>query len=344
MTPRTRPAAPRKAGFARMSDIASRAEVSLMTVSRALHEPSKVAPATLARIRSVIEELGYVPNLVAGSLAGKRSGFIVVIIPNLRAEIYTECFDGITKVCEAAGMHILLGCSGYSTDSEFRLLESLMSYRPSGVILTGYTHSAETRDLIGRLKLPVVETFNITQTPLSVCVGYSNYQAMFDLTEVLVARGCRNIVHLCTDYTPNDRNADRRAGYAAALRANGFPDGMIRYVPAEFTYAGAGRAMGAFLDRFPEVDGIACGGDVLAVGALLECQKRGLRIPDQIAIGGFDDLELSSIVSPSITTVRVPRRAMGEAAAEQLLRQIDGIGSRQRVIDLGYELIRRQTA
>ncbi|HEV2512099.1 LacI family DNA-binding transcriptional regulator [Bosea sp. (in: a-proteobacteria)] len=331
-------------GFARMSDIATRAGVSLMTVSRALREPSKVAPATLAKIRAVTEELGYVPNLVAGSLAGKRSGFIVVIIPNLRAEIYTECFEGITKVSEAAGMRILLGCSGYSTDSEFRLLESLMSYRPSGVILTGYTHSAEVRDLIQRIGLPVVETFNITETPISVCVGYSNYKAMYDLTEVLVRRGCRNIVHLCTDYAPNDRNADRRAGYAAALRANGFAEDAIRYVPTEFTHAGAGKAIGAYLDRFPEVDGIACGGDVLAIGALLECQSRGIKVPSQIAIGGFDDLELSSILSPSITTVRVPRRAMGEAAAEQLLRQIDGIGTRQRVIDLGYEIVIRQTA
>jgi LacI family transcriptional regulator, gluconate utilization system Gnt-I transcriptional repressor len=329
--------------FARMSDIAERAGVSLMTVSRALREPSKVAPKTLAKIKAVADELGYMPNSVAGALAGQRSAFIVVIIPNLKAEIYSECVEGITRVCDAAGLRILLGSSGYSLDSEFKLLESLMSYRPSGVILTGYTHLPEVKALIDRYNLPVVETFNLTDEPIRACVGYSNYQALFDVTEVLIKSGRKKIVHLCTDYVLNDRNSDRRAGYAAAMRKHNFDEDAIRFVPTEFTYAGAGKALGNYLDTFGMPDGIVCGGDILAIGALLHCQKRGINVPDQIAIAGFDDLELSSILSPAITTVRVPRRAMGEAAAEHLIRQIEGNASRTNVIDLGYEIVVRET-
>jgi LacI family gluconate utilization system Gnt-I transcriptional repressor len=331
--------------FARMSDIAERAGVSLMTVSRALRLPSKVAPATLAKIQAVANELGYVPNLVAGALAGQRSGFIVVIIPNLKAEIYSECVEGITKVCEAKGLRILLGSSGYSLETEYKLLESLMSYRPSGVILTGHTHLPEVKELIERYSLPVVETFNLTDNPIRACVGYSNFRALYEMTEILIRRGCKDIVHLCTDYTPNDRNADRRAGYAAAMRENGFPETAIRFLPTEFTYAGAGHAVADYLaksDHRP--DGLVCGGDILAIGALLYCQKQGIKVPNEIAIAGFDDLELSSILQPSITTVRVPRRVMGEAAARHLIRQIEGHSSRQNIIDLGYEIMMRETA
>lgn len=332
------------ADYARMSDIAARAGVSIMTVSRALRQPSKVAPATLARIKEVIDDVGYVPNHVAGSLAANRSDFIVVIIPNLRAEIYSECVEGISRVCDAAGLRILLGVSGYSLEVEYKILESLMSYRPAGIILTGHTHLPEVGELIRKRAVPVVETFNICDDPIGACVGYSNYQAMYDMTRTLLDRGCKDIVHLCTNFAPNDRNTDRRAGYAAAIRESGMEESAIRYLPSEFTYGGAGRAIAHYLDSHKAPDGIVCGGDVLAIGALFELQRRGIDVPGQIALAGFDDLELSAIVSPAITTIKVPRRAMGETAAEHLIRQIDGKVSRQNVIDLGYQIVRRETA
>jgi LacI family transcriptional regulator, gluconate utilization system Gnt-I transcriptional repressor len=330
--------------YTRMSDIAAKAGVSLMTVSRALRQPSKVAPITLARIKSVVEEMDYVPNHVAGALAAKRSDYVVVIIPNLRAEIYSECVEGISKVCDAAGLKILLGVSGYSVETEYKLLESLMSHRPAGIILTGHTHLPETRELIRKRDVPVVETFNISNDPIGTCVGYSNFRSMYDLTTLMLDRGCSDIVHLCTSYAPNDRNADRRAGYAAAMRDRGLGEGAVKFLPTDFTYSGAGRAVSDYLDNVGTPDGIVCGGDILAIGALLELQRRNINVPQEIALAGFDDLELSAILSPAITTVRVPRRAMGEVAAEHLIRQIDGKGSKQRILDLGYEIIRRETA
>jgi LacI family transcriptional regulator, gluconate utilization system Gnt-I transcriptional repressor len=323
----------------RMEDIARMAGVAPMTVSRALQTPEKVAKETRARIQAVIEKLGYVPNFAARSLASNKSPFVVVIVPTITTPIYSDSYEGISEVLLRQGYHILLGNNGYSPEREEALLSAFMAYRPAGVILTGYTHTPGLRRLITRAKLPVVETFNITDRPLKVCVGYSNYQAMADVAEYVVGKGRRSPVFLAARSPLHDRHLDRKSGFEAVRKKHGLKNEPSMVV-SDLRFEAAAKAIGEHLDRHPETDAILAGSDILALGALAECRRRGLAVPERMAIVGFDDQEIASIVEPRLTTVRVPRTEIGRRAAEMLLAQIRGAKVPKRVID---ELVRGGT-
>jgi LacI family gluconate utilization system Gnt-I transcriptional repressor len=331
------------AGTPTMADIAAMAKVAPMTVSRALRSPEKVAEETRARIEVAIKALGYTPNSVAGALASNRKQFIVVVVPTITASIYADSYAGLSQPLLEGGYQLLLGNDGYSMEREEKLVSTFMTYRPAGLVLTGYSHTPNLRRMIHRSDLPVVETYNLTDKPLKVCIGYSNYNAMLDLTEHVIRRGHDKPVFLAADYPLNDRHSDRLAGFEAALNTHGLKLPWQPALPSPFSYEAASRAVGAHLDTHPETDAIIAGSYVLAIGALLECQRRGIKVPDQMAIAGFDDHELASMIEPGLTMVAVPRFEMGRAAAQLLLEQIAGRRPLQRILDIGYEIVQRGT-
>jgi LacI family gluconate utilization system Gnt-I transcriptional repressor len=326
-----------------MEDIARLAGVTAMTVSRALRSPQQVAEPTRARIEAAAKELGYTPNSVAGTLASSKSRFVVVIVPTITASIYSESYAGISSVLQEKGYEILLGNNGYSLEHEEDLVRSFLSYRPAGFILTGYTHSPGLRQLLQKISLPVVETYNLTDDPLRVSVGYSNFRAMYELVEHVMRRGARNPVFLATDYPTNDRHTDRKRAFDTALRDHGIEPTPDRVVFSDLTYAAAISATDRHLREHPETDAILTGSYVLAVGALFEVNRRKLRLPNEIRIAGFDDHELCSIVEPNITMIYSSRRHIGGTAARMLLDQIEGGDKAVRRVDVGFELIQRAT-
>jgi LacI family gluconate utilization system Gnt-I transcriptional repressor len=317
------------------------ADVTPMTVSRALRTPEKVSVETRSRIDSAVRLLGYTPNSLAGTLRSQRSRFVVVIVPTIVASIYSESYSGMCEVLEEHGYDILLGSDHYSPAREEQLLNSLLSYRPAGLILTGYSHSDGLRELVLRNEIPVVETYNLTDKPLRVCIGYSNFKAMYELTEHMIRGGVRHPVFLAAEGPVNDRHSDRRAGFEAALRANGYAVSDASVVFCKLSYEAAGRSTADLLARGPEIDGIVGGSYVLAVGALLECRKQGIEVPSRLAIAGFDDHELAATLAPGITMIDSPRQEMGRRAAKLLLQQIAGDEPADRLVDFGYHLVRR---
>lgn len=329
--------------FPSLADIARIARVTPMTVSRALRTPEKVSAETRARIDSAVRLLGYTPNSIAGTLRSRRSRFVVVIVPTIVASIYSESYSGMCEVLEEHGYDILLGSDHYSPEREEQLVRSLMSYRPAGLLLTGYSHSPGLREMVTRNEIPVVETYNLTNTPLRVCIGYSNFRAMYELTELLIRGGVRQPVFLAADGPLNDRHSDRRAGFEAALRAHGLPVDASSVVFCKLSYQGASRATLDLLARRPGVDGILAGSYVLAVGALLACERQGVEVPGRMAIAGFDDHELAQSLGPGITMIDSPRQQMGRDAAHLLLQQIEGKPPASPIVDLGYSLIQRGT-
>jgi LacI family gluconate utilization system Gnt-I transcriptional repressor len=339
-----RPATKRRVtGYPTMADIAAMANVAPMTVSRALHTPEKVAKETRALIEAAISKLGYTPNSVAGALASNRSRFVVVIVPTITASIYADSYAGIAEPLLQHGYQILLGNDGYSPEREEQLVSTFLTYRPAGLVLTGYSHSPNLRRIIRKSGIPVVETYNLTDKPLKVCVGYSHFNAMFELTEHVIQRGHTKPIFLAADYPFNDRHADRLSGFEAALSNHGLTLDWPPAVPSNFSYSASSQAVGAHLDAHPETDAIIAGSYVLAIGALLECKRRHIKVPDQIAIAGFDDHELASMIEPGLTMVSVQRYEMGRRAGDLLLEQLEGHRPRQQVVDVGFEIVQRGT-
>jgi LacI family gluconate utilization system Gnt-I transcriptional repressor len=327
-----------------MQDVARRAGVSVITVSRVLREPEKVAEDTRTRVLAAIEAIGYVPNLVARSLKSQRSGVIAAVIPSVTHSIVAEVVRGMTEVLNGEGLHLLLADSGFSPDEEEALVAAFLARRPDAMYLTGTTHTVGTRRMLEAARIPVVEAGTLTDTPIDMVVGYSNFDAARAMTRALAAGGRRTIGYVGQrgrEYI--DRVRDRHAGHCAALRGRRLPVRDTLQVEVDLSYRGGAAGLADLLAREPGLDAIFCTSDVIAVGALFECHRRGIHVPKEIAITGMDDQEIASQCVPGLTTIRMPRYEMGRRAAQMLCRRLAGGAIRQKRVDLGFEIVRRDT-
>ena len=188
--------------------------------------------------------------------------------------------------------------------------------------------------------VPVVEGSNLTDTPIDCVVGYSNFEAMRQLTHLLHERGHRQIVHVNIGDEMNDRNRDRQRGYETACAELKLAK-KKRVMTGINSLDGGAQAVAQVLALGRPVDALQCGTDVLAVGAVLECQRRGIAVPGQLAITGFDDLPIASSIVPPLTTVKIDRIGLGRRAGRVLLQRLSGEPLPSRVIDVGFQIVER---
>lgn len=342
MTVRAR--SPRRGhGRATLSDVARLAGVSAITVSRVLRSPELVAEATRERVREAVAEIGYIPNLVAGSLASIENRTVAAIVPTLANSIFAEMLQGMVDVLHEHDYRLIVGSNNYDLDEEESLVRAFLGRQVEGVILTGAYRSPGTSKLLERANVPVVETWSLSGRSSWGSVGFSNYDAAYAMVEHLYQRGYRELGFVSPPVANNDRAAERRSGFLEALRALGLPLREERLLARELSLGAGGEVLAQIRDSRPETDAVFFAGDTLAAGAILECQRRGWRVPDDIAICGFDDLEIAGQVIPSLTTVRVHRRALGSRAASLVLDMLDGNETAVRKQDLGFELMVRES-
>jgi len=327
----------------RMSDVARFAQVSQMTVSRALRQPDKVSEETRRKILEAVERVGYVPNRLAGSLATSRSNVVGLIVPSIRNSLFAETIQATAEVLAKASYHLLIAESGPLIEEEEKLIAAFLEQRVGGIMLHNTTHSARARSLIAKAAVPVIETGDLSREPLDVAVSYSNFEAAKAMTRYLLRRGYRRIGFVSLETKTNDRARERRHGYLAALESRDIaPDEkLILAVPPGL---GAGReALLELMKVRPRPDAIFFAGDVLAIGAAFECQRRGWRVPEDLAIAGFDDLDILQHMTPTITSLRLPRREIGEHAAAILLERLRGVPSAVVEKDLGFDIVQRES-
>lgn len=327
----------------KMEDVARIAGVSPITVSRALNHPDMVSPATRERVMAAVEATGYIPNSVAGSLASRRTRVIGALVPTITNSIFADTINGLSESLAAAGYQLLLGATGYSLQEESRLIAAILAQRPAGLLATGLQHDKRGRTLLRTTDIPIVETWNTDGEPLDMAVGFSNFQACRAMVETLARRGARRIGFVCAPTTANDRAQQRLAGYRDAVRSLGLDSDPKLEREAKFSFhAGAECLLDLLADR-PDVEAIFFANDILAIGALFECQRRGIRVPDDLAIAGFDDVELAAQVNPGLTTVRIPRYGIGREAARLILKRLEGEDVEPRLLDLGFEVVERRS-
>lgn len=315
-----------------------------MTVVRVLRDPDKVAAETRVRVQRVLTETGYTPDLIARGLASSRSGMVAAVIPVLTNSLIAEIMQGLTDALAPAGLHLLLGASGFSAAEEEVLVRAFLSRRVDGMYLTGVIHTPETTRMLKRAAIPVVEGGNIGGEPIDMMVGYRNVDAARAVTRYLLKRGYRSIGYIGAYPEDNDRARDRRRGYELALAAAKRRVDPAICVETTLDIDAGARAMCALLERHPKVRAVFCSADALAVGAMYECQRRGLAIPRQIAIAGFDDIPIAAQVVPSLSTLRVPRYEIGRRAGAMICDRLAGRPVSERVVDTGYRLIPRDSA
>lgn len=339
------PRKPALSSPSRMADVAARAGVSAITVSRALRTPEKVSPKARARIEAAIKSLGYVPNLAAGTLKSQRSRIVAAVVPTLANSIFADTVDGMADVLREHGYQLLLGNAGYSPDTEEALVAAFLGRQPEGLILTGVQHRRAVRERLRQVRIPVVETWELTDSPIDTVVGFSNFEAARRMTHALAERGYRDIVFAGVAPEREARSARRQAGYVRAMAELGRAEN-ISTVPGETspTYRSGALAMAQLLRERPRADAVFFANDFLAVGGLMECARSGIPVPGRMAIAGFGDFDIAREILPALTTVRIPGREIGRRAASTIIARLRSEVERERIIDLGFEIIVRDSA
>lgn len=323
-----------------MSDVARQAGVSTMTVSRALNQPQSVAPGTRERILQAIGAQGYVPNDVAGSLRARRGRGVVCIVPHIANSVFSDTLQGLNDALRPASMHVMLGTSGYASSEEARVLEEYARLRPAAIVLWGTRRHPRSRAFLRRLGIPVMEIFDLVPDPFDQVIGFSNEFAMRALVEQLIDDGRSRIAFVGSTNQRDVSSAQRADGWRMALRAAGIGLDDLMF-EADGSTLGGEEILRGMISSGARIDAVCCANDLLAIGILIECRRMGIAVPGQIAVAGFGDNPLARAFDPPLSTVRLPRYAIGKVAGEQVLRRMAGDPVDQRVIDLGYEVVVR---
>ena len=308
----------------RLEDVARLADVSTATVSRALNDPKKVRPNLAQRVHDAIRELGYVPHGAARALASHRSHTIGAIVPTLDNAIFARGIGALQQRLSEDGYTLLLATSDYEFERELFQVEKLIERGIDGLMLIGEAHDKRLYDMLAAKKLPYVNTWVYNAESPHPCVGFHNRNAAYRIATYLIDIGHRRIGMIAGLCQYNDRAAERVLGVRHALADRGLElaPRLLTEVPYDITEGR--KALHTLLEQNDPPTAFICGNDVIAFGALFEALFLGKKVPAELSIVGFDDLDLARQIAPPLTTMHVPSLQMGRAAAEYLLARLAG--------------------
>ena len=275
-------------------------------------------------MRQVIDQLGYTPHFGGRALVSNRSNTVGAVIPTMNNSMFARGLQAFEETLSGAGVNLLVASSGYEPDREFAQIRTLVGRGTDALLLIGAARPQATYEFLKRRRIPYVITSTYRKHGNACYVGFDNRQSALEMTRQVIARGHRRFGIIAGITHNNDRAADRIEGMRAAFEEAGIPADEVPIEEARYSLAGGRRACAALLAREPRPTVLICGNDVLAVGAMLQARSLGLSLPADLSVTGFDDIELAEIIEPGLTTVHVPHRRMGDAAARALLSILDG--------------------
>lgn len=308
---------------ARLLDVAAAAGVSLGSASRALSRPDVVKPATLAKVRAAAAKLGYVPDRAARALASGRSDSLGLLAPTLANPIYAAFVQSAERAADARGRQLLITADEYDRARGPEHVLRLIERGVDGLILIGADHDQRVFDAIAARGTPHVFAWSYDEARGRGCVGISNGRAVWGVVRHLLDLGHRRFGVLSGVTAYNERARSRLEGIRAALATAGIvlDDAAVAFCP--FSIDAGREGLSRLLAGASPPTAIICGTDLLAAGAMAEAVVRGLHIPEDLSVTGFDDVDYAALLNPPLTTVRVPAAAMGARAVEVLLDRID---------------------
>ena len=324
-------------------DVARLAGVSPITASRALNKSHLVKPETQKKVEAAAAELKFISNSAAGSLSNKRSNMVGIVVPTLSNSIFADVIQSITSRLMPEGFQVLIGSNEYCLQREEDIIRTFISHRADALILTGHTHTVVAEQLIEQYQIPTVEIWNISEHSKHICVGMSNYQAAFEMTSFLISCGYKKIGYIGGVLKNNDRSQDRMRGFSEALKKHGRPFDPNLARESKYEFGSGAAAMRSLLTKSHGIDCVFASSDIIAFGALMECHRNDIKIPQNIALAGFDNTAIGAIYKPALTTISVPRQRIGLKAAEITLQLIKGEDDIQKLNDMGFDLKVRDT-
>jgi LacI family gluconate utilization system Gnt-I transcriptional repressor len=331
----------RGSGAITLGDVAKLAGVAPITASRAVNTPHQVSADVLKKVRDAVQRTGYVPNRVAGGLASSRSRLIAAVVPNMVVSVFAETIETLNNTLFESGYQLMLGQTGYSAEREEALLEAIIGRRPDGIFLTGIMQSSKGRTRLLASGIPVVESWDLTPTPIDMLIGFSHADIGREVAEFLMAKGRRRFALVRAE----DERAMRRAeAFQVVAAKSGLKEVFIDNVGTSRSLMSGRDALSRILLKAPDVDAIFCSSDLLAMGVLTEALARGIRVPQQLSIVGFGDVPYVANMVPALTTVHINGRSIGQQAANFLIDRAQGRSISQPIVNVGFSIVERDSA
>ena len=326
-----------------IDQVAKMAKVSTATVSRALNTPTAVSEELKKNIYRIIDKLGYIPNAGARSLMLKRSGSIGVIVPTLDHAIFAQGLAEFQRQLSEAGYQMLVASTNYDPDIESHQVRNLLLQGVEGIAMFGSSQKLELIRLLRTRRLPYIHIGTLS-TPLNgYAAGFDNKKAIQLGVEYLIQVGHTNFGMIAGQTANNDRARDRVDGVSELLKRHRITLEKKSIIEVPYQIEDARVALKKLLEINPKISAIVCGQDILAIGALLEAQDKQIEVPKKLSIIGFDDLELTRHLSPSISTIRVDSIGMWSKSAHHLISQIQGVARLPRKINVEISLVIRDS-
>ncbi len=327
-----------------MDDVAEKAGVSQMTVSRVMNGKGYISEEVRSRVRSAAAEIGYVQNRLARGLRSEKTPLVAVVLPTLGNSVFNDVLSGITDALTQAGYRPVFGVTEYSEAKEDELVRDLLSWRPSGIVLTGLEHSDVTRAAIAAAGVRVAEIMDIDGTPISLAFGMSQIAAGHATAKHMLAQGHRRFAYAGSHSGRDLRAGKRLEGFRRTLRDAGATLLSENISPKPSSMMEGRRMTAEILSRPDRPDAIYYSNDDLATGGIMHCLSNGIRMPEDIALAGFNGLPFLEALPVGLTTVETPRYEMGKQAGKFLsMPETDLAEDAGRVVDLGFNLIAGQT-
>lgn len=318
------PQTARKGETPTLEDVARLSGVSTATVSRCLNTPNRVSEATRDRVNRAVADLGYSPNFGARALAAKRTNTIGAIVPTMENAIFARALQSFQEELSKSGVTMLVASSAYKPEVEAEQIRTLVARGADGLLLIGHQRDPALYEFLEKQGVPALVAWVHDEAAARPSIGFDNRAAMAALTENVLALGHRRIAMISADTSANDRARARVLGVRQTLNAAGLNGAALPLVETSYGIGEGGAAFARLMQAETPPTVVICGNDVLAVGAMVRARKMGLVVPDDVSVTGFDDLEIASITSPPLTTVRAPHQEMGREAARVLVQMVGG--------------------
>jgi LacI family transcriptional regulator, gluconate utilization system Gnt-I transcriptional repressor len=304
----------------RVEDVAREAGVSPITVSRALRTPDLVRPETRQRVAEAVAKTGYVVNSIASTLRSGRSSIVTVFVASLQNPNFANATQGALDAFEGSRFHLMFAQTGYSDMANIEAIESALPFRPAGVMFTGVVRDEAMRDQLKRLGVPVVEMWGDGENPIDMLVSSSTMEGGRVMGRHFAERGFKRIAY-CGHTVA--RGGERLAGFREELGKAGAEVAFVLNREGTSSVADGMEAFDQIMAALPDCDAIFFGTDVLAVGAILAARRRGIRIPQDISVAGYGDLDFAAHIEPPLTTVHVSDYQIGRIAGDLMRMRLE---------------------
>ena len=315
----------KKTSIPTLEDVAKKAKVSTATVSRCMNSPERVVEKTRQRVLAVVHEMGYYPNFGARTLVAKRTNTIGAVIPTMDNAVFARGIQAFQEALHEKGVTLLIASSSYREEIEAEQIRTLISRGADGLLLIGHHRSEELYQFLNTRRVPALTIWAYDTSQPRPSIGFDNRQAMKVLAEKVISIGHRSIGIISAEQETNDRVRERVFGVREAMKENGLSPGSLQLIETPYSIMNGNHAFSKLMSRQEKPTVVMCVNDVLAIGALKAAHSLGIRVPEDISITGFDDIELASVADPELTTVHVPHREMGRLAALTLVDMVNGI-------------------